>query len=141
MLFFACFLNHRKSILNRVQTSRNFLWIFYGPEDSRWARAAPGGAPRGAQPTRPGTPGAPRCVVPTSMASRTPSLHYKFPSIPKPFGVSPRSEVSPLQDLCIHEIQSRPHSGTLPEEGIIFGGHLHHPGGHHDEEGVVHPRG
>ena len=31
--------------------------------------------------------------------------------------------------------------GTLPEGEIITGGHLHHPGGHHDVEGVVHPRG
>ena len=31
---------------------QNFLWIFYGPEDIQWARAAPGGAPSGAQPTR-----------------------------------------------------------------------------------------
>ena len=34
-----------------------------------------------------------------------------------------------------------PCSGTLPEGEIITGGHLHHPGGLHDEEGVVHPRG
>ena len=54
---------------------------------------------------------------------------------------NPRSEVPPPQGLCTHEIQSRPRSGTLPEGEIITGGHLHHPGGHHDEEGVVHPRG
>ena len=49
LLFFACFLHRRKSISNRVQTPRNFLWIFYGPEDHQWARAAPGGVvhPRG----------------------------------------------------------------------------------------------
>ena len=48
-----------------------------------------GGAPRGAQPTRaPAPPGAPRWVVPTSVASRTPSLHYKFPNILKPLGVN-----------------------------------------------------
>ena len=35
-----------------LQTPRNFLWIFYGPEDYQWARAAPGGRPEGAQPTR-----------------------------------------------------------------------------------------
>ena len=68
-----------------VQTPRNFLRIFYGPEDHQWARAAPGGCPKGAQPT---SPGAPRWVVPTSVASRTPSWHYKFPNIPKPFGVT-----------------------------------------------------
>ena len=37
--------------------------------------------------------------------------------------------------------QSGPCSGTLPEGGSITGGHLHHPGALHDEEGVVHPRG
>ena len=52
-----------------------------------------GGAPRGAQPTRAclgaqAPPGAPWWVVPTSVASRTPSLHYKFPNIPKPIGVN-----------------------------------------------------
>ena len=36
----------------------------------------------------PGPPGAPRWVVPTSVASRTPSLHYIFPNIPKPLGVN-----------------------------------------------------
>ena len=36
----------------------------------------------------PGPPSAPRWVVPTSVASCTPSLHYKFPNIPKPFGVT-----------------------------------------------------
>jgi len=39
-----------------------------------------GGAPRGAPPTR--TRQAPQ------VASRTPSLHYKFPNIPKPIGVN-----------------------------------------------------
>ena len=53
---------------------RNFLEISFGPEDIQWVREAPGGAPRGAQPT--------------SVASRTPYLHYKFPNIPKPLGVN-----------------------------------------------------
>ena len=54
---------------------------------------------------------------------------------------NPRSEVPPLQGSVATRNQSRPRSGTLPEGRIITGGHLHHPGGHHDEEGVVHPRG
>ena len=90
LLFFACFLHRRKSISNGVQTPQNFLWIFYGPEDHQWARAAPGGCPEGSTTHKgaPGGPGAPRWVVPTSVASRTPSLHYKFPNIPKPLGVN-----------------------------------------------------
>jgi len=54
---------------------------------------------------------------------------------------NPRSEVPPMQGSVATENQSRRRSGTLPEGGIITGGHLHHPGGHHNEEGVVHPRG
>jgi len=54
---------------------------------------------------------------------------------------NPRSEVPPPQASVATKNQSRPCSGTLPKGEIITGGHLHHPGGHHDEEGVVHPRG
>ena len=48
------------------------------------------GVPRGGHnpPGTPGPPSTPRWVVPTSVASHTPSLHYKFPNIRKPFGVN-----------------------------------------------------
>ena len=36
----------------------------------------------------PGTPGAPKWVVPTSVASRTASLLYKYPNIPETLGES-----------------------------------------------------
>ena len=52
LMFSACFLHRRKSIRNIVQMQWNFTEIFYGPEDTQWAKAAPGGAPREAQPTR-----------------------------------------------------------------------------------------
>ena len=45
----------------------------------------------------------------------------------------PRSEVPPPQGSVATENQSRPRSGTLPKGGIISGGHLHHPSGHHEE--------
>src|SRR3990170_251889 len=54
---------------------------------------------------------------------------------------NPRSEVLPPQASVAMKNQSRHCSGTLSEGEIITGGHLHHPGGHHDEEVVVHPRG
>ena len=41
LLFSACFLHHRKSISNGVQTQRNFLWNFFGPEDIQWAKEVP----------------------------------------------------------------------------------------------------
>ena len=52
----------------------------------------------------------------------------------------PRSGVPPPQASVAKKNQSGARSGTLPEGETITGGHLHHPGGLHDEEGVVHPR-
>ena len=52
LLFFPCFLHHRKSISNGVQMPQNFMENFYGPEGTQRALAAPGGFPEGAQPTR-----------------------------------------------------------------------------------------
>ena len=53
----------------------------------------------------------------------------------------PKSGVPPPQSSVATKNQSGACSGTLPEGKTITGGHLHHPGGLHDEEGVVHPRG
>ena len=76
-----------------------------------------------------------RWVVPTSVASRTASSLYKCPNIPKTLGES-------MKFCSSHrEIQSRALLQHSAGGGIITGGDLHHPGGHHDEEGVVLPRG
>ena len=49
-----------------------------------------GGFPEGGTTHKgaPGGPSAPRWVEPTSVASRTPSLPYKSPNIPKTLGVN-----------------------------------------------------
>ena len=60
---------------------------------------------------------------------------------PKTIGEHNRSGVPPPQASVATKNQSGPCSGTLSEGGSITGGHLHHPGALHDEEGVVHPRG
>ena len=60
---------------------------------------------------------------------------------PKTIGEQNRSGVPPPQASVATKNQSGPCSGTLPEGGSLTGGHLHHPGALHDEEGVVHPRG
>ena len=60
---------------------------------------------------------------------------------PKNIGEHNRSGVPPPQASVATKNQSGPCSGTLPEGGSLTGGHLHHPGALHDEEGVVHPRG
>ena len=69
------------------------------------------------------------------------SFHPYIPTYHKTSREHNRSGVPPLEASVATENQSRPYSGTLPEGGIISGGHLHHPSGHHDEEGVVHPQG
>ena len=52
-----------------------------------------------------------------------------------------RSGVPPPQASVATKNLSGAHSGTLTEGESLTGGHLHHPGALHDEEGVVHPRG
>ena len=65
----------------------------------------------------------------------------KIPINPETPRKKPRSGVPPPQASVATKNQSGARSGTLPEGGSLTGGHLHHPGALHDEEGVVHPRG
>ena len=92
---------------------RNFLWIFMdqttpnGPEKHL-------GVPRGGT-THQGTPGglgAPRWVVPTSVASRTASLLYKYPNILETLGDSTKINSS-RRKFQNHQIQSRHHHGGV----------------------------
>ena len=65
---------------------------------------------------------------------------YK-PTYPKTIEYQDRSGVPPPQASVATKNLSGARSGTLPEGEPIIGGHLHHPGAIHDEEGLVHPRG
>ena len=65
---------------------------------------------------------------------------YK-PTYPKNIHREDRSGVPPPQASVATKNLSGARSGTLPKGEPITGGHLHHPGALHDEEGVVHPRG
>ena len=60
---------------------------------------------------------------------------------PKNIGEHNRSGVPPPQASVATKNLSGAGSGTLSEGGSLTGGHLHHPGALHEEEGVVHPRG
>ena len=68
-------------------------------------------------------------------------LHPYIPTYRKTSRTEDISGVPPPQAFVVTKNQSGPYSGTLPEGDPITGGHLHHPGAIHDEEGVVHPRG
>ena len=98
--------------------------------DLRGAHEA-GGAPRGARPHPRGP-----LVAPLTDFFRL----YK-PTYPKNIHNEDRSGVPPPQASVATKNFSGALSDTLPEGEPITGGHLHHPGALHDEEGVVHPRG
>ena len=64
--------------------SGTFCGFFFGPEDIQWAKKVPEGCSKGST-THQGAPGglgAPMWVVPTSVASHTASLLYKYSNIP-----------------------------------------------------------
>ena len=64
-----------------------------------------------------------------------------IPIYPKSIETEDRSGVPPPQASVATKNLLGARFGTLPEGESITGGHLHHPGTLHDEEGVVHPRG
>ena len=99
-----------------------------------WAAHKGGGALPPPLQVRPLPRGAP-------VAPPTYPLHPYIPTYPKTSRTEDRSGVPLPQASVATKNQSGPCSGTLPEGDPITGGHLHHPGAIHDEEGVVHPRG
>ena len=144
----CCFLPisefRRKRISNGVQTEWNLrehnFWNKRDPEDlESMSRNQPGEHEAGGAPTPP--PG--RALHPRGPLVAP--LRYFFclyiSIYPKTIGEQKRSGVPPPQASVATKNQSGPCSSTLPEGGSLTGGHLHHPGALHDEEGVVHPRG
>ena len=93
---------------------RNFTENFYGPEGTQRALDAPGGSSEEVTTHQgvPGGPGAPWWVMPTSAASRTASLLYKYPKNPKTLGESMKHNSS-RRRVQNHEIQSRHHHGGV----------------------------
>ena len=75
------------------------------------------------------------------VAPPTYSFHPYIPTYPKTIKNQDKSGVPPPQASVATKNLLGAHSGTLPEGESITGGHLHHTGAIHDEEGVVHPRG
>ena len=93
--------------------------------------------------TRVGTP--PTWLAPLSRGPLehppTDFFHLYKSMYPKNVKDKYRSGGPPPQASIATKNQLGPYSGTLPEGGSLTGGHLHHPGALHDEEGVVHLRG
>ena len=96
LLFFACFLLCTKSIPNGVQMQWNFLENFSRREGTTWAKEVPEGSPQGGTTLMGalGGLGTPWWAVPTSVASCTTSLPYKYPNIPETLGESTKHNSS-----------------------------------------------
>ena len=88
-----------------------------------------GGAPMGV--------GAPS----TLMAPLTDFFLLYISIYPKTIEEQNRLGVLPLEASVATESQSRPVPAPCRRGQSLSGGHLHHPGALHDEEGVVLPRG
>ena len=112
----------RRVILERKQSRRLGVYV---REATRWPRG------REARPHPHGPLVAP--------------LTYFFllyiPIYPKTIGKHNRSGVPSPEASVATENQSRPVPAPFQRGESLSGGHLHHPGALHDEEGVVLPRG
>ena len=69
------------------------------------------------------------------------SLHPYIPMYRKTSRIENRSGVLPPEASVATENQSRPVPAPCQRGESLSGGHFHHPGVLHDEEGVVLPRG
>ena len=132
-----------KGISDGVETERNQLEKLFlegNPPDrlglyvrryGSWSRGWGAHSPPRAHPLPRGAPEAPP----------TYPLHPYIPTYPKNIHTEDRSGVPPPQASVATKNLSGALPGTLTEGGSFTGGHLHHPGAIHDEEGVVHPQG
>ena len=146
MLFsclFQCF--EEKEYQTESKQNETFGRVIFGTEaiQETWSRRQGSfeeATRQGGAPYPLGAP--PPSWAPRGSPDRLLSPIYIYISIyPKTIGGQNRSGLPPPQASVVTKNQSGPCSGTLPEGGSLTGGHLHHPGTLHDEEGVVHPRG
>ena len=141
MLFYAYFSVLKKRNIRRSRNgTKSTREVIFGTKATRWTWTPRQG--RNKVLTRVGAP--PPRARPLSRGTLVAPLTYLLrpyiPMYPKTSRTEDRSGVPPPQTSVATKNQSGPCSGTLPEGGSLTGGHLHHPGALHDEEGVVLPR-
>ena len=112
---FACFLLHRILVPNGFQSRRNFLEIFFGPEEGQWAKEVTRREPRPPT-THQGTrgPGVPWWVVAALGTPSTASELYKYPNIPETLEESTKNTSSH------RKFQNREIQSNTITEGFIF---------------------
>ena len=144
-MLFSCLFQCPEEKEYQTESKRNetFGRVIFGTEAIQGTWSAHQGSNEGGT-RQGGTPTPWACPPPSWAPCGSPDLLLSpiYISIyPKNIGEQNRSGVPPPQASVATKNQSGPCSGTLPEGGTLTGGHLHHPGALHDEEGVVHPRG
>ena len=144
MLFsclFQCF--EEKEYQTESKWNETFGRVIFGTEaiQETWSRCQGSfeeARRHGGAPYPPGRAPRPRGPL---VAPLTDFFRLYISIYPKNIGEHNRSGVPPPQASVATKNLSRAHADTLLEGKYITGGHLHHPGALHDEEGVVHPRG
>ncbi len=145
ILLFSCLFQYfeEKEYQTESKWNETFGKVIFGTEPvSRTWSASQGiieeATRQGGAPTPPG-----RALPSRGPLEAPPTDFFRLykPTYPKNIENEDRSGVPPLQASVATKNLSGACSGTLPEGGSLTGGHLHHPGIIHDEEGVVHPRG
>ena len=111
----------------------------YDPGDLEFTSEDPRGGQQIAGRAHP--PGHAPCLLGPSSTPPTDFFRLYKPMYPKTIEYQDILGVLPPQASVANKNLSGALPGTLPEGGSFTGGHLHHPGALHDEEGVVHPRG
>ena len=143
MLFYAYFSVSRKRNIKRSQNgTKSTGEVIFARKATRWTWSARQEIREVL--TRVGDAPAPwACPLPcgTPVAPPTYFLHPYIPTYPKTCRTEPRSGVPPPEASVATKNQSRPVPAPCRRGQSFSGGHLHHPGALHDEEGVVLPRG
>ena len=137
LLFYAYFSVSRKRNIRRSQNgTKSTREVIFGTKATRWTWTPRQGRKEeltrvGARPLPRGAPVAPLtcffCLY-NSLYPKTSRTHN-------------RSGVPPPKASVATKNQSRPVLAPCRRGQSLSGGHLHHPGALHDEEGVVLPRG
>ena len=130
---FPCFRVSQKRKIKRSPIDLKLHGTYFWKESNTGDLECTSGKKRGSHEVG-GAPTPLRCALHPCGPLVAP-LTYIFvlyiPIYPKTFEEQNRSGVPPPQAFV----------ATKNQSGSLTGGHLHHPGALHDEEGVVHPRG
>ena len=122
-----------------MKHSGELFWNKCNPGDLEWKSGKlRGGHEAGRRALPPGCAPHPRGPL---VAPLTDLFRLYMSIYPKNIEEHNRSEVPPPEASVATESQSRPVPAPCRRGQSLSGGHLHHPGALHDEEGVVLPRG